>query len=86
MIVRRFRAPMQEESMLRNRLTNIWGRLKGRMTPRSRGRMDDYAGNVVRFDKISVLASEEGQGDALYLADAHDEAMKRAAFSQHISS
>lgn len=71
--------------MIWKRNKGIWGRLKGVVDWRRRRPTDDAVGNVVRFDKIDVLAPLEGQGDGLYLADAGDVAKQRAAFSQHIS-
>lgn len=67
--------------------TGIWGRLASGMIWRLLRPKDDAVGNVVRFDKIDLQAPLDGQGDALYLADAQDDiAKQRAAFSQHIGS
>jgi hypothetical protein len=72
--------------MIRNlSLSNgIWARVKRTVIWPLRSPTDDAVGNIVRFDKSDVLASLDGQGNGLYLANSTDIAKQRAAFSQHI--
>ncbi len=59
--------------------------LKATITSRLRFRTFDVARGAVFFDEIDALAPMDARSAALDLADEHDGAAKRAAFSQHIS-
>lgn len=70
--------------MIRARSKEIWARVRIGIVRRLNRSTDDAVGNVARFDMNDVLATLDGQGGGLYLANAADVAKQQAAYSQHI--
>ena len=72
--------------MTQDRFARMLELLKSKITSRLRGPTSNHARGAEASDEIGGLAPTDGRGAALDLANEHDSAATRAAFSQHISS